>query len=119
MSQRQNNKTTKAERASFFLAKTAGTKPWKGRSPYKHGGEARSHEGSLSPSTSMGSLPEDEPLTTAAMRQMLTDLADTLQSNMKTLQILAVDISDIGQRTAHVEHKLDECADAHNQLATK
>ncbi|CAH2222132.1 Hypothetical predicted protein [Pelobates cultripes] len=120
MSQRQKNKATKAERASFFLARTARTKLREGHSLYKDGGKARS----LSPSASLNSLSEDQPLTTATMRHMLTDLADTLQFNMKKqLQSLTADlrkdISDIGQRTGHMEQKLDECADAHNCLANK
>ncbi|CAH2328397.1 Hypothetical predicted protein [Pelobates cultripes] len=76
MSQRQKNKTAKADRASFFLTKTAGQKRREGRSHYKDGGEARSREGSLSPSASLGSLSEEQPLTTTAMRNMLTDLAE-------------------------------------------
>ncbi|CAH2284043.1 Hypothetical predicted protein, partial [Pelobates cultripes] len=70
------------------------------------------------------SLAGEKPLTATSMRLMLLELADTFQASVKKqLQGLAAemrkDIAEIGQCTAQVVQKLDECVDAHNCLADK
>ncbi|CAH2324428.1 Hypothetical predicted protein [Pelobates cultripes] len=124
MTHRQKQRTAKAKRESFFLARSASKKTREAGSPIQDGSGNRSREGSLSPAASTGSLAEEQPLTATSMRLMLSELADTFQANMKKqLQGLAAemrkDIAEIGQRTAQVEQKLDECVDAHNCLADK
>ncbi|CAH2275951.1 Hypothetical predicted protein [Pelobates cultripes] len=124
MSQRQKTKAAKADRASFFLAKSATPHSREGRSPIEDGGAARSEEDPpLSPMSS-DTGPEDSPLTTQQLKLMLSELTDTIQRNMATqIQTLTADlrkeIIEVGQRTAQIEKRMDDFAEAPNGLADK
>ncbi|CAH2323186.1 Hypothetical predicted protein [Pelobates cultripes] len=124
MSHRQKNKAAKADRASFFLAKSATPHAREGRSPDADGGAARSEEDPpLSPMSS-DTGPEDSPPTTQQLKKMLSELTDTIQKNMATqIQTLTADlrkeIIEVSQRTAQIEKRMDDFAEAHNGLADK
>ncbi|CAH2293777.1 Hypothetical predicted protein [Pelobates cultripes] len=124
MSHRQKNKAAKADRASFFLAKSATPHAREGRSPDADGGAARSEEDPPLSPLSSDTGPEDSPPTTQQLKKMLSELTDTIQKNMATqIQTLTADlrkeIIEVSQRTAQIEKRMDDFAEAHNGLADK
>ncbi|CAH2323032.1 Hypothetical predicted protein [Pelobates cultripes] len=124
MSQRQQAKTAKADRASFFLAKPTTALSREGCSLTKDGGDPRPEEGPPSSPTSSDVGPDDRPLTVANMKKLLAELTENIQRNMTAqIQTLTTDlckeILEVGQHTAQAEKRMDEFVEAHNSLAYK
>ncbi|CAH2251235.1 Hypothetical predicted protein [Pelobates cultripes] len=98
-------KTTKADRASFFLAKVTALKARRGPEPSQDG----------------GSLAKDDTIT---MSDMMAEFSSSKETNISCLiQTLAAELQkemqDAGLRSAHMEQKMDKFTMAHNSLADK
>ncbi|CAH2327830.1 Hypothetical predicted protein [Pelobates cultripes] len=118
MSQRQKNKADKAERASFFLTRTAAIMPREG------GGGLHLEEGPPPSPISSEIGADDSPLTTANMKLLMAERSENIQRNMSAqIHTLTADLRkallEVGQHTAQVERKMDEFAEAHNSLVDK
>lgn len=62
--------------------------------------------------------PDQAPATAAQIKEMLSEMKHTLQSDIKQLSTdLSKEIRDLGDRTAQLEEKMGEFTEAHNDLA--
>ncbi|CAH2250909.1 Hypothetical predicted protein [Pelobates cultripes] len=82
MSQRQKNKVAKAERASFFLARTTTSTLPDGHSPIKDGGDPRFEAESASSPSPLELGPDNGPLTTASMKGKMVEFTENIQQTM-------------------------------------
>ncbi|OCU00212.1 hypothetical protein XELAEV_18005990mg [Xenopus laevis] len=71
------------------------------------------------PQTAMSSTEGDTaPASAQQIKEMLTELRTTLKGDLKQLsKDLRREIQDIGERPAHIEEKMGEFVEAHNDLA--
>ncbi|CAH2294784.1 Hypothetical predicted protein, partial [Pelobates cultripes] len=62
--------------------------------------------------------PGNLPITQEILRACLDEVSDKLLNNIQaSVTALSKDIQEQGERTAHVEHRMGEYAEAHNDLA--
>ncbi|CAH2311896.1 Hypothetical predicted protein [Pelobates cultripes] len=62
--------------------------------------------------------PGNLPVTREILRAYLDEMSDKLLNNIQaSVTALSKDIQELGERTAHVEHRMGEYAEAHNDLA--
>ncbi|CAH2221942.1 Hypothetical predicted protein [Pelobates cultripes] len=97
-----------AEKLNFFSQKN---------SPGERASQAEIQDSTNTPDVddSLAAESVTQTYLTQALEVLSSKLISSWQSSFNTLRH---DIQDLGSKTSHMESKLDECAMAHNDLAT-
>ncbi|CAH2315066.1 Hypothetical predicted protein [Pelobates cultripes] len=108
----QQKQPDRGDKSGFFTARSAQTKtPGLHEADQDGGGDETLP---LQNSPDPGNLLVTQEILRACLEEMSQKLLANIQSSVATL---SKDIQELWERTAHVEHRMGEYADAHNDLA--
>ncbi|CAH2255147.1 Hypothetical predicted protein [Pelobates cultripes] len=113
MAQQKGKKNPdRGDKSSFFAARSVLNKTQSLHETNQVGGKGDTLPLQNSPD------PRNLPVTQDILRACLDEMSDKLLNKIQaSVTTLSKNIQELGERTAHVEHRMDEYADAHNDLA--